>query len=245
MYELKLIRVPKGYKINDYIKELYTNAKTAEEIDDCKDKIFRLTYKFGLDELKRNQHMTTIEDGLGDMSLAFLKTFKNFDPTKEGSSFLNYYKLAIKTEIINTKFRKYRNSAEGRELCYTMESATGYLDEPVEGKDGLDAGTKGDLISSKYDMFDEMVVNEWKDKLMNIALKVVKDNITYPKRLESHQKVISCWVDNLMGEEQSDAVYIGKLTDTEPHTARRIIHKYEEEIKRLWNEEYLKCKGDM
>ena len=124
MYELKLMMVPKGYKINDYIKELYTNAKTAEEIDDCKDKIFRLTYKFGLDELKRNQHMTTIEDGLGDMSLAFLKTFNNFDPTKEEASFLNYYKLAIRTEIMNTKFRKYRNRKEDRELCYRTVSYT-------------------------------------------------------------------------------------------------------------------------
>ena len=238
MYDLELIMTPKGYKINDYINELYANAKTAEEIDECKDKIFRLTYKFGLDEVKRNQHMTTIEDGLGDMSLAFIKTFNNYDPTKEGSSFLNYYKLALKTQIMNTRFRNYRNRQENRELCYRMESSIGYLDEPTEGKDGKEAGTKGGLISSKHDMIDEVITNDMKNRLMDIAMKVVKDNITYPKRIPSHQKVIRCWVKNLMAEEKCDAAEIGRLTNTKIHTARRIIHAYENEIMRLWRVEY-------
>ena len=238
MYNLEFVKLPKGYKMNDYIKELCINAKTKEEIDDCKDKIFRLTYKFGLDEVKRHRHMTTIDDGLGSMSIAFLKTFNHYDPTKEGASFLNYYRLAIKTEIMNDKFRKYRNRTENRELCYRMEASIGYLDEPTEGKDGKEAGTKGGLISSKHDMIDEIITNDMKNRLMAIAMKVVKDNITYPKRLDSHQKVIRCWAENLMAEEKCDAAEIGRLTDTKIHTARRIIHAYENEIMRLWRVEY-------
>ena len=234
MYQVNLIRVPKGQKMKDCINEIFTNAKTPEEIEEAKDKIFRLTYKFALDELKKHQHLTTIEDGLSDMSIAFMKTFNNFDPTKEGASFLNYYKLTLKTELIRTKFRKYRNSEEDRELCYRMEMGFASLDEPIEGKDHIESGTKGDLIPSDYEMDISVLDNDLRERVLAVGNKAY-DSIA--RRKEEYRPIFLRYLESATTEDPLTAKDLARVYGVSYFNIRRILLKYVPIFIEMWKGE--------
>lgn len=231
MYQVNLIMLPKGHKLNDYIVDIYNEAETIEE---AKDKIFRLTYKFALDELKKHQHMTTIEDGLGDMAVAFTKTFNHFDPTKEVSSFMNYYKLAIKTEIMNTKFRKYRNTEAGRKLCYRMEANMGSLDEPVKGREDLESGTKGDLIPSEYDIDKDILDNDIKRRVLEIGNKAFD---SAARTNEEYRPIFLYYLKTCTEGKPTNAKALARKFDIPYANIRRMLIKYTPIFMEMWKGE--------
>lgn len=172
LYKVNILKAPKGIKINDYIKEIYREANTEDEIEQAKDKIFRLTYKFGLDQLKLMHDRVTLEEGIGSMSLAFMKTFNNFDPSVEGASFINYYKMAIHSQVICDQLGKYRGSEESKEIFNKVENTMWSLDEPTEGKDG-NSGTRGDIMPSGFDINEEVYYNI----LIKRILEIVEEHL--------------------------------------------------------------------
>ena len=172
LYKVNMLKVPKGIKINDYIKQIYREANTEDEIEQAKDKIFRLTYKFGLDQLKLMRDRAPLEEGIGSMSIAFMKTFNNFDPEAEGASFINYYKMAIHSQVICDQLGKYRNTEEAKEAFNKAKGTMWSLDEPTEGKDG-DSGTRGDVIPSGFDIDEEVYYNI----LVKRILEIIEENL--------------------------------------------------------------------
>jgi hypothetical protein len=172
LYKVNILKAPKGTKINDYIKQLYRDANTDNELEEAKDKIFRLTYKFGLDQLKLMHDRVTLEEGIGSMSVAFMKTFNNFDPEAEGASFINYYKRAIHSQVICDQLGKYRNTEEAKEIFNKVKGTMWSLDEPTEGKDG-DSGTRGDIMPSGFNIDEEVYYNI----LVKRILEIVEENL--------------------------------------------------------------------
>ena len=172
LYKVNMLKAPKDVKINDYIKQIYREANTEDEIEQAKDKIFRLTYKFGLDQLKLMHDRVSLEEGIGSMSVAFMKTYNNFDPSVEGGSFINYYKMAIHSQVICDQLGKYRNTEEAKEIFNKVKGTMWSLDEPTEGKDG-DSGTRGDIMPSRFDIDEEVYYNI----LVNRILEIVEENL--------------------------------------------------------------------
>ena len=172
LYKVNMLKAPKGVKINDYIKQIYREANTEDEVEQAKDKIFRLTYKFGLDQLKRMHDQVSLEEGIGSMSLAFMATFNNFDPSVEDASFINYYKMAIRSQVICDQLGKYRSTEESKEIFNKVKHTTWSLDEPTKGKDG-ESGTKGDIIPSSFDIDEEVYYNI----LVGRILEIVEENL--------------------------------------------------------------------
>lgn len=172
LYKVNILKTPKGVKINDYIKQIYREANTEDEIEQAKDKIFRLTYKFGLDQLKLMHDRVSLEEGIGSMSVAFMKTFNNFDPSVEGASFINYYKMAIHSQVLCDQLGKYRNTEEAKEIFNKVKGTMWSLDEPTEGKDG-DFRTRGDIMPSSFNIDEEVYYNI----LIKRILEIVEENL--------------------------------------------------------------------
>lgn len=233
MYLIKMIPLPKGRKLNEYINEILTTRDREE----AKDLIFRLTYPYGLTEVKRYMHLTNMDDGLSCMSMAFMRTFEKYDPNKEGASFMNYYKLTIKTEVMNDKFRNYRAKREWTELVMKAEGNFYYLDEPATNKDDVEKGSKGDAIASPYDIDDVVIANDIKDRLLALASQAVRDNIKYPKQTPAHEKVMLYYAQTCIDGDPADARRIEREIGVKAHTARRIIHKYKNQMLELWEGE--------
>ena len=163
-YKIELLKAPKGIKLNDHIKSIYLN----DEPELAKDKIFRLTYKFGLDQVKLMADQVSLEEGIGSMSEAFMKTFNNFVPTGNNVSFINYYKKAIHSQIICDQLGKYRYSEELINIFNEVKCAMRSLDEPTKSKDD-DTRTRGDIIPSSFDIHEEVYYSMLVKRIFDIA----------------------------------------------------------------------------
>ena len=175
LYKVSMLKAPKGIKINDYIKQIYMEANTEDEVQQAKDKIFRLTYKFGLDQLKLMHDRVSLEEGIGSMSLAFMKTFNNFDPSVEGASFINYYKMAIHSQVLRDQLGKYRSTEEAKKIFNKVKGTMWSLDEPTEGKDD-DFRTRGDIMPSSFDIHEEVYYNILTERILEIAGEILAKN---------------------------------------------------------------------
>lgn len=172
LYKVNMLKAPKGVKINDYIKQIYREANTEDEIEQAKDKIFRITYKFGLDQLKLMHDKVSLEEGIGSMSVAFMKTFNNFDPSVEGASFINYYKIAIQSQVIADQLGRYKNSEEAKEIFNKVKGTMWSLDEPTKGKDD-DSGTRGDIMPSRFNIDEEVYYNILVERILELVEEIL------------------------------------------------------------------------
>lgn len=232
MYKIETMPLPKERKIGEYIKELYATYDREE----AKDKIFRLTFPYGIRELKRHANMTSIEDGLADMSVAFMKTFNNFDPDKPGASFMNYYKLSIKTEVICTKFRNYRHSDKWMEVCYKIENRMDYLDTPIYDKDDTDAGTKANAIPDDVDITRDILHEEFENTIYKILDKVF-EMTNYHKAKD--KDVFTSYIESCFKEDKPlPYTKLAEKYELQPRAVGRICKKHLPIFINLWREEY-------
>ena len=232
MYKIQLLKTPKGVKLNDHIKDLYLNAPREE----AKDKIFRLTYYIAIEELHKYKHLIPIEDALGELSVAYIKTFNNFDPHNEKASFLNYYKLAIRSEVITAKFRKYKNDGDTRELCMRMENNFEYLDEPSENKDGRETTTLGETIPSPVNVECSILNKNTRDKVREIANKAF--DIYNKKSDEKYRSIFVTYMVSATTDDPLNGKDLARLYNMSYYNIRRMIIRYTPIFKELWKGEY-------
>lgn len=154
MYDLRIetIDIPKGMTLSEFIKVVYLNT----DPETSKDMIYRATYKIALKYLNTFKNIVSLEEGIGPMNEAFIKTYNNYNPDNETVSFINYYRMAIKDHVLLDYLGKYRNHNHLREAFNNFKNSLLYLDEPIEGKDG-EAGTKMDIIGGDYTIEDELM----------------------------------------------------------------------------------------
>lgn len=234
MYKLTNQKLPKGYTMSEYINEQIANAKTDEEIEQCKETLFRLIYPMGYREVQKYSNIVSLEEGLTDMSVAFIRTFNNYDPTKEGSSFPQYFKLTIKSEIINNTYGRYRVSDESRELWYAATRNMDYLDEPVMNKDEKETGTKANaLADEKFDIERHLMDEDFK----NDVHKVIDSMFAKAGRHKpSTEDIFKCYIDSLMTSEPLNYTQVAKKFGKSGTNVRKICIEYAEKFKKEWEE---------
>jgi DNA-directed RNA polymerase specialized sigma subunit len=231
MYKLNLIKTPHGKTLNGCIMDLYLNAPEEE----AKDKIFRMTYYIAMGELQKYKHLIPVEEAVGELSVAFMKTFNNFDPTKEGASFLNYYKLTIRSEILIAKFGKYRNSEEGRELLMRMNESIDSLDEPEENKDGREVKTKGEVIPSGLNVEQAVLNKDLRNRVRaigNAAFDSAK------RRTEEYRPIFLKYLETATTDDPMDAKDLARYFDVPYYNIRRMLIKYVPIFMEMWKGEY-------
>lgn len=230
MYNLNLIKTPHGKTLNECIMDLYLNAPEEE----AKDKIFRMTYYIAIGELQKYRHLAPIEEMVGELSVAFMKTFNNFDPTKEGVSFLNYYKLTIRSEILTAKFGKYKNTPETRELVMRMEKAIDSFDEPEENKDGREVKTKGEVIPSGFNVEQAVLNKDLRDRVVTIGNAAFDST---KRRTEEYRPIFLKYLETATTEDPMSAKDLARYFNVSYYNVRRMLIKYLPIFMEMWKGE--------
>ena len=173
MYEVSAYRIPEGYKMNDYAIKLCKDIRNDIDKEDAMDKLFRMTYPIMLKELKKYTNFGPLDELSPDLSLAFMKTVKKFNPDNPKASFVNYYKQTLKTEILSNYYGKYKTTEESRNLKRTFEDTMGSLDDPLYNKDGVETNSWYDVIEDKNtNIEEEILANDYKYTIHRIVDKI-------------------------------------------------------------------------
>lgn len=173
MYEVSAYRIPEGYKMNDYAIKLCRDIRNDIDKEDAMDKLFRMTYPIMLKELKKYTNFGPLDELSPDLSLAFMKTVKKFNPDNPKASFINYYKQVLKTEILSNYYGKYKTTEESRNLKRTFEDTMGSLDDPLYNKDGVETNSWYDVIEDKNtNIEEEILANDYKYTIHRIVDKI-------------------------------------------------------------------------
>lgn len=225
MYKLKKHVLPEGETYSKFIRETYINAKTPEEIEEAKELIFRLTYPWALNQLKKMSNMGTPEEFVGAMSVAFMKTFNSYDPHRECSSFLQYYRLAIRCEVINEYYGRYRGNDKDKALLHTAKNLTTSLDEPVFNKDTKETGTKADLLVEEEINFTASLEEE--DTIEYIK-KLAKEAVMSKRHKKVSEDVYMIYIDLLVRGKFETYTQVAKIAGKSLCNVRRIIVEHNE-----------------
>ena len=173
MYEVSAYRIPEGYKMNDYAIKLCKDIRNDIDKEDAMDKLFRMTYPIMLKELKKYTNFGPLDELSPDLSIAFMKTVKKFNPDNPNASFVNYYKQTLKTEILSNYYGKYKTTEETRNLKRTFEDTMGSLDDPLYNKDGVETNSWYDVIEDKNtNIEEEILANDYKYTIHRIVDKI-------------------------------------------------------------------------
>lgn len=173
MYEVSAYRIPEGYKMSDYAIKLCKDIRNDIDKEDAMDKLFRMTYPIMLKELKKYTNFGPLDELSPDLSLAFMKTVKKFNPDNPNASFINYYKQTLKTEILSNYYGKYKTTEETRNLKRTFEDTMGSLDDPLYNKDGVETNSWYDVIEDKNtNIEEEILANDYKYTIHRIVNKI-------------------------------------------------------------------------
>ena len=173
MYDVPSYRIPEGCKMNDYAIKLCCDIRNNIDKEDAMDKLFRMTYPIMQKELRKYTNFGPLDELTPDLSTAFMKTVKKFNPDKTNASFVNYYKRALKTEILHNYYGKYKATEETRTLKKTFEGTMGYLDDPLYNKDSLETSNWYDMIQDKnVNIEEEILANDYKYTIHRIVNKI-------------------------------------------------------------------------
>lgn len=225
--------VPEGREFNEFIRECVRHINAGENVEYNKDIVFRLTYHIALDHLKRYTNFDDVEEMLPIMSIAFMKTLKGYDETKPNASFLNYYKITIGREIIQTYNRHRNSSEEFQEYVQKCEKTKVYLDEPLEVD--TERITVGHTIADlNVNIEEELLFEDLKKETLRIIPKL------FPNPSQKKQEKI---FEYCIGLDMEDVKYklldVADLFDTTNQYVSRILSKKRDELYYLMEKEGL------
>ena len=223
-----ILKAPKGVKLNDYIKTIYLN----DEPEVAKDKIFRLTYLLAKKEFKKYSNLTTTEYFMTDMAVAFMKTYNKFNPSKEGGSFMSYYALAIRTEVLLTAFGKYKNTPKDRQFWLDTQNNTSSLNNLTEDKEGK-RSELGNTIKDDYNLEDDIQTREAKIIMFDIIDRV----IGISRIGKVHAEIFKIYLENKMDGTGMTTDEIGAMYNTTGNNIRKVINQKKHLIQRQWIKE--------
>lgn len=172
MYNIENFDVPQGYKMSEYCLVLARDIYEGVNVEDAKDKLFRMTYPLMMNEMQKYRNLRNMEDLVTDLSFAFMKTIKSFDPYKTGASFIGYYRKTLFSEVITNEYGKYKRTEKDRELKRKFEGSIGYLDDAYYSEKGEEVGCLLDTIEDDgIDILKEVIDNNYTD----IAHKIIDE----------------------------------------------------------------------
>ena len=213
MYNVPRYHITNGNTVNQETRRLMDNIRQGIDVERSKDDLFRLTYPMALTFLKRYTNLSSIEDMVSDLSIAFMKTVKYYNPDAGTVSFMNYYKRAIHSEVIQSRYGVHRYN---KELLNFYEGTMEYLDRPINNKELIEDGNYSDLIEDKYwDGYFDNLINEegFIDDLrraVNNALYKKKKGVAIRKTKSKAKMAFEIYIDNLIHDKYITQEQIGK-----------------------------------
>lgn len=200
MYDVEYYEIPKEYKYNDFINKLVIDIRAGVNVEENKDILFRITYPLAVKELKKYSAIDTYAEMLPDVSIAFMKTLKNYDPYKERSSFMNYYKLAMRSEILLTRYQN-RNT-EDKRLRTLYDDSVASLDMRFGNKKGEDVGTVADVVAdSNADITKDIMYNDLVETIY-YAMDMIKVGACDPEMFERDKAIFMRYLEFCINGEK-------------------------------------------
>lgn len=223
-----ILKAPKGVKMNDYIKSIYLN----DEPEIAKDKIFRLTYLLAKKEFRKYSNLISAEYYMADMSIAFMKTYNKFDPSKEEGSFMSYYALAIRTEVLLSAFGRYKNTPKDRQFWLDAQNNTSSLNKMTEDKEGK-RSELGNTLEDDYNLEEDVESRE----LKTIMFDIIDRTINISNIGKKHSDIFKTFVESKIEGTDLTTDEIGEMYGVTGNNVRKIIAHKKHLIQEKWIKE--------
>lgn len=222
MYEVVAHRIPKDCNFQETINDLVGNIRAGKDVEESMDILYRMTYLVVLPELNKYPYIGTPDDLISDMSMAFMKTIKGYDPDNPKASFIQYYKRAIFTEIISNYYGKFKGKVEKREGYRYFMNGIKSLSEEVY-KDGIEAGTWEDLIEDDNNIFEETIDRIGLEDAINKALDEIFDS---PKTKSRGEEIFRYYIELCMADEYVTHDKVAEKVGGCRANVCNIVHRY-------------------
>lgn len=223
-----ILKAPKDVKMNDYIKSIYLN----DEPEIAKDKIFRLTYLLAKKEFRKYSNLISAEYYMADMSIAFMKTYNKFDPSKEEGSFMSYYALAIRTEVLLSAFGRYKNTPKDRQFWLDAQNNTSSLNKMTEDKEGK-RSELGNTLEDNYNLEEDVESRE----LKTIMFDIIDRTINISNIGKKHSDIFKTFVESKIEGTDLTTDEIGEMYGVTGNNVRKIIAHKKHLIQEKWIKE--------
>ena len=224
-YALNKYQIPEGYTFNSYINEAVENIRNGNDVEYYEDTLFRLTYPNAVKEVNKLSNYAEPTELLPLMSIAFMTTLDKFDPEKANVSFMNYYKVSIRNNVIMA-YDKHRGAREeNKEYYKRCEKTMRSMDElvPVQKNSMLPLYT---MIEDSKALIDENVMY---DNLIDDLYRII-DTLFTPKQ-EKTKAIFMSYIDACINGEKWDQKKIAKEFDTVQGYISKIKVKYCRKLK--------------
>ena len=224
-YALNKYQIPEGYTFNSYINEAVENIRNGNDVEYYEDTLFRLTYPNAVKEVNKLSNYAEPTELLPLMSIAFMTTLDRFDPEKANVSFMNYYKVSIRNNVIMA-YDKHRGAKEeNKEYYKRCEKTMRSMEElvPVQKNSMLPLYT---MIEDSKALIDENVMY---DNLIDDLYRII-DTLFTPKQ-EKTKAIFKSYIDACINGEKWDQKKIAKEFDTVQGYISKIKVKYCRKLK--------------
>lgn len=238
MYQVPRYYIEEGKTTSEAIEELIFNIRNGVNVEQSKDDLFKLTYPMALTEVNRFLNMgRPLEDLTSDLSIAFMKTLRNYNPEASTVSFMNYYKRAIFSAVIEARYGRYK---ESKQLLRDFESKLGSLDYMLCDKHGVEDYSLYELVEDDSMTLDRLTENL--DLLKDIS--ICMDRIFTSdgqgrgeKRNSKSRKVFETWILNLVMDtgytQKQVSESLGTSRSNLNNIKRRYMPRLKEELKKI------------
>ena len=219
-YALNKYQIPEGYTFNGYIKEAVENIRNGNDVEYYEDTLFRLTYPNAVKEVNKLSNYAEPTELLPLMSIAFMTTLDKFDPEKANVSFMNYYKVSIRNNVI-IAYDKHRGSKEEyKEYYKRCEKTMRSMEElvPVQKNSMLPLYT---MIEDNKANIDEDVMRE---ELIATIFRVI--DIMFTPKQEKTKAIFTSYINACINGEKWDQKKIAKEFGTVQGYISKIKVKY-------------------
>ena len=219
-YALNKYQIPEGYTFNSYINEAVENIRNGNDVEYYEDTLFRLTYPNAVKEVNKLSNYAEPTELLPLMSIAFMTTLDKFDPEKANVSFMNYYKVSIRNNVIMAYDKHRGASEENKEYYKRCEKTMRSMEEliPVQKNSMLPLYT---MIEDNKALIDENLSYE---NLIDDLYRII-DTLFTPKQ-EKTKAIFTSYIDACINGEKWDQKKIAKKFDMVQSYISKIKTKY-------------------
>lgn len=225
-YDLKNYQIPEGYTFNGYIKEAVENIRNGNDVEYYQDTLFRLTYPNAVKEVNKLTNYAEPTELLPLMSIAFMTTLDRFDPENPNASFMNYYKISIRNNVI-MDYDKHRGAKEEYKEYYkrcekTMRSMEELI--PVQKNSMLPLYT---MIEDDKAVIDEDILY---DDFIDTIFKIIDTKLFTPKQ-EKTKAIFMSYINACINGEKWNQKKVAKEFGTVQGYISKIKIKYCRKLK--------------
>ena len=224
-YTLNKYQIPEGYTFNSYINEAVENIRNGNDVEYYEDTLFRLTYPNAVKEVNKLSNYAEPTELLPLMSIAFMTTLDRFDPGKDNVSFMNYYKVSIRNNVIMAYDKHRGASEENKEYYKRCEKTMRSMEElvPVQKNSMLPLYT---MIEDSKALIDEDVMY---NNLIDDIYRII-DTLFTPKQ-EKTKAIFMRYINACINGEKWNQKKVAKEFDTVQGYISKIKIKYCRKLK--------------